>query len=134
MVLSLLRGDPEIVIHWYRPMLLAAMVGGYLALKFEIPGIFLSCYFLGSMGAAGGMLTNYRSEPGLWLLAGLFLLIFGGLDILFAFNEFKDNLQNMPQLPIGIAFDLTLGTTLLAAQVRFLWRVVKVNQALSTSE
>ena len=43
----------------------------------------VSAWTLGGLGAMSGSFDNWRTERGLWMLAALFLLIFGGFFALF---------------------------------------------------
>jgi len=127
---KLIQGDPDTVIRWFRPLLLGAMIGLFLTTRLEIPGL-IACIFLGSLGAAGGSFAQYRTNRGLWILAIVFLLMYGLIYAMFTFGQIQDLLRNAARPPIGDAVDLTLGTALLVTNLRFLCRVAHANWRMS---
>ena len=127
---QLIRGEPDTVIRLFRPLLLTAMIGGYVAAQFDLPGI-NSFVFMGTLGAAGGSLVQYRNERGLWMFAGLFLLFWGGIYLLITLASFWDIMRNAQQPPISLTVDFTIATILLSTNIRFLFRVARINWALS---
>ena len=127
---SLMRGDPEFVVRWAWLLLLVAMLLGFLCARLEIAGIF-TCAFLGALGAGGGMLVQYRTDRGLWMLAALFLVIYCGLYVLFFVGQLGDVLRNAGQAPVGVVVDFSVATLLLSANIRFLFRIARFNWSIS---
>ena len=106
-MISLMGGDPEKVVRWAAVLLLGAMLLGFLCAKLEIPGI-VTCMFLAALGAGGGMLMQYRTDRGLWMLAALFLVIYCGIYVLFFVGQLGDVLRNAAQPPVGIVVDCSV--------------------------
>ena len=128
----LLRGDPEYVIRWYRLILAAALVVGLIVVQLDWPGV-ITCVFTAALGAAGGSFGAYRSERGLWMLAALYLLIYGGIYGIIAFAHVHDVLRNALPTPLPIIIDATVGTLILTINLQFLFAAGRINWALSNN-
>ncbi len=106
------------------------MLLGFVSVWFGLPGV-ITAVFAITLGAAGGSLIRWRHDRGLWMLAGLFLLLFVGIYGLTLYGRGRDIVRGAAQPEIGLAIDFSLGTLLLSSTVRFLWRVAKYNWTLS---
>ena len=71
---SLIRGEPDAVIRWARPLVLGGMILGFASAWLELPGVIAATFAIG-LGASGGSLVGWQYDRGLWMLAGLFLSI-----------------------------------------------------------
>ena len=127
---SLLRGEPDTVIRWAGPLILAGMILGVASARLEIPGI-ISAGFCVGLGAAGGSLVAWRTDRGLWMLAGLFLLVYCAIYGLMMYGKVTDLMRGPPGGGIGLIVDLAVATSLLSGTIRLLWRVTRYNWALS---
>ena len=59
-------------------MMLPAFLACYLSATFGIPGL-LSLVQLAAFAVSAAALKGYRSEPGLWMLAALFFVLWCGV-------------------------------------------------------
>src|SRR5260221_14299657 len=123
-MLSLLRGEPDVVIRSARALILAGMLLGYACARLEIPGV-ISAVFAVGLGASGGCLVQWRTDRGLWMLAGLFLLINSGIWTLVTCAHIFDIIRGVPQGDVGLTVDFGMGSSLLSSTLRFNWRVAK---------
>lgn len=95
-------------------------------------GWFTSAVITGGMliglGAAGGALASWRSERGLWMLAGLSFVIFGSFYVIVLYFQVADVVLGRAPLVGWMAVDWAIGTALLGTHLRFLWAVVHLNR------
>lgn len=95
-------------------------------------GFALSGMMLFGVGAMGGSMGEYRTEKGIWMLAALFLAIFGALYATFLFYGVVDQLAG--RAPAGLlAIDAIFSTSILGFMVRFLWTVALLNRRVGSS-
>lgn len=127
---SLIRGEPDVVIRWAGPLILVGMLLGFASARLECPGVITAMFAIG-LGACGGSLVHWRHEHGLWMLAGLFLLVHCAIYGLFIYGQVRDIFRGAPQLDVGLMIDFGIGTMLLSGTLRFLWRVTKYNRTFS---
>jgi hypothetical protein len=127
---SILRGEPESVVRSSGVLIVLGFLVALTAARFDFPGV-ISGTFLIYLGACGGSLLHWRSERGLWMLAVLFLLISAVIYGLFAYGQLRDFFRGVRQPELGLAMDFSLGTLLLSATVRFLYKVARSNWNLS---
>jgi hypothetical protein len=128
-MLSFLRGEPDVIIRWGGLLLLGGMALALVSACFKIPGIISAMHFM-ALGAAAGTLVQWRTDRGLWMVAGLFLAIFSAIYGMFLFGQFRDMVAGV-QVGVGLAIDGGVATALLITMLRFLWRVTRYNWQLS---
>jgi hypothetical protein len=80
------------------------------------------------LGAMGGSLDKWRTERGLWMLAGLFFSIFGLFYIAVLYHQVADIVVGRAPLAGWMAVDWAIGTAILGIMVRFLWSVIRLNR------
>jgi hypothetical protein len=80
-----------------------------------------------SLGASGAVFRGWRSERGLWMLAGLFLLLFGAGYSLCIYGQLRDLWQGRGCPRWDVWVDVLIGTVLLGSQVRILGQIVRLN-------
>ena len=129
-MMSLIRGEPDAVIRWAGLLILGGLLLGAASAWLKFPGVITAAFAI-SLGASGGTLIRWRTEPGLWMIAGLFLILFSSIYALCLFGQGRDLLRGAGRPDLGVVIDLSLGTTLLASTNRFLWRVAKTNWKLA---
>ena len=123
---AFLRGDPRTMVPIAPYLLLGGMAALGLSAYFDGGGIITAGFVL-ALGAASASLDEWRSERGLWMLAGLFLLIYGAIYICFCIGQLQDVLRGA-QAPVTLTLiDLSIGTAVLVIILRFLTRVAIEN-------
>lgn len=124
------RGDVETILP-FAPFILG--LGLLIAIGLRVGWAPFPCAMLGliGLGSAGCCLGNWRTERGLWMLAGLFWLIYGGIHGLFVVYEVFDAIQGRAMPPFFEFADLGSGAMLLGIVTSFLWRVMIANYRLS---
>ena len=127
---SLMRGEPAFVVRFAAPLILLGMLMGFVCANLELPGVITSVYAI-ALGASGGSLVRWQTDRGLWMLAGVFLLLFISIYGLIIIGQVSDLLRGAPQPDVGLVLDFTIATVLLCANLRFLFRVARFNWALS---
>ncbi len=127
---ALIRGEPDVVIRWAGQLILFGMLLAFLSVQLDWPGVITAVFAIG-LGAAGGSLVHWRDERGLWMLAGVFLLIYTAIYALSAFGQVGDIIRGARQPEISLVIDFSVGTMLLSATLRFLWRVARENWTFS---
>ncbi len=127
---SILRGEPESVVRCSGELVVVGFLVALTAACFDLPGV-ITGTFLIYLGAMGGSFLHWRSERGLWILAGLFLLCNAAFYGLFAYGQLRDFVHGALRPKLGVTIDFTLGTLLLSASLRFLYKVAKSNWTLS---
>ena len=95
-------------------------------------GLAVSALMLGGLGAMSGSFGNWRTEGGLWMLAALFLLIFGGFFAMFIYHQILDWWVGRLPLRGAMAIDWLIGISTLSYMVRFLWAVTYWNKRVSS--
>jgi hypothetical protein len=90
-------------------------------------------FFLGALGAAGASLSRWRTEPGLWMLAVLFLVLFFALYLTFCYGQLRDAWNGAPRVDLVAAAEFAVATLLLVTLLRFLTSVAMENYCLSKS-
>lgn len=116
---------------WFLLLGLAALVAGVRA---DGPGL-LSAFLSLWLGASGLSLAAWRTERGLWRLAGLFGLVAVGVYGLFVWGAVRDAIQGRAN-GLWIALDAAVATLLLGGLTRRLltaavanWRHTAVHDA-----
>ena len=127
---SLLRGEPDTVFRCAGRFILAGMFLWFASSRLEIPGAISAVFSIG-LGAAGGMMRGWRTESGLWMLAGLFLCIDCGIYGLMLYGKVADFVRGAPVVGVGLVVDVGIATSLLSSTIRFLWRVARYNWTLT---
>ena len=108
---------------------LLAFLGGAIC---WLVGFAVSTMMMFGLGAMTGSFGNWRTERGLWMLGALFLLIFGGFYVIFAYFQIADWWGGRAPLQGAMAIDWFVGTATLSYMVRFLWAVTYWNGRLSS--
>jgi ferredoxin len=127
---SLVRGEPDVVTCWAGPLILGGMLLGFASARFDLPGVITAMIAIG-FGASGGSLVHWRYERGLWMLAGLFLLVYAAIYGLFIYGQVGDIVRGARRPAVGLMLDFSLGTMILSGTLRFLSRVAKHNWTFS---
>lgn len=84
-----------------------------------------------SLGACGGSFGQYRKEPGLWMLSGMFLALSCALLAIFTYALGEEIFRlGRVVLPSPTHYDFAVATLLLIVQVLFLSSVTHVNWRL----
>lgn len=125
-VLAIIRGDPKTVVP-YSPWILlggmAVVAASYLG---DGAGL-ISGFFCAALGAAGGSLVNWQRERGLWMLAGVFLVMFSAVYLLSCCGQLADVWRGAKPADLAVSVDFVVGTLLLSAMLRFLVTVARDN-------
>jgi hypothetical protein len=101
----------------------------FMAAQLDTPGLISAFYAVG-LSAMGGSMAQWRTERGLWMLAGLFLLVWGAIYGISLYGEFQDFVRGAP-MGVGLLIDVTVATAILSTKLRFLWRVAQYNWRFS---
>jgi hypothetical protein len=111
-------------------MLTGAVVWG-LSLSLAAPGA-MTGFMLVALGASGATFGAWRREPGLWMLAGLFLMIW--LPVCVGLQVDKA-LHGLPAggFPAGEVADFATSLVVMGWHVGFLATVFRHNRNLSRS-
>ncbi|HEV8004207.1 MAG TPA: hypothetical protein VGP63_30360 [Planctomycetaceae bacterium] len=126
---SLLRGEPDQVIRWAGPLILCGMTVAFLSARLRTPGL-LSAFQVIALGAMGGSLVQWRTERGLWMLAGLFFVVWSAIYGLCLYGEIHDIVAGA-QVSIGLTIDAGIAMSFYSTMLRFLWRVTRENWRFS---
>jgi hypothetical protein len=126
---SFIRGEPDAIIRWAPTLILVGMALAFVSAQFEIPGLISSFYAIG-LGASGGAMAKWRTERGLWMLAGLCLVLWGAIYGMNLYGEFHDALIGA-KTDFGLVIDFCIATAILSTNLRFLWRVAQCNWCFS---
>jgi hypothetical protein len=111
-------------------LLLAGLTTGIVVVTyFGGIGVVTATHLVG-LGCSGAILGRWRTEHGLWMLAILLLLVFGGVYFVSAAGQLADCLRGAPQLDLALAVDVAIGSLLFSTNIRFLYRVAKENLAV----
>lgn len=129
---SLVRGDPDTITRWARQILLMGMALIAFSIWCDSPGIITGVFAVG-LGASGACLVQWRTERGLWMLAGLFFVLYCFIHTCIVFGQFNDAICGAAPVGFGLGLDAAIGTTILSAQLRFLWAVFKANITVTRS-
>lgn len=84
----------------------------------------------GFLGATLACLAGYRSEPGLWMLAVVFLAISSPLYILFEYDTLSRTLAGQSS-PLFVAADTLAATILLWFHIRSSLTLIRFNRQVS---
>ena len=103
----------EWVIYNARWLLLGGLVDYLASQHFGVVGIFTGWMAMG-LGASGAIGCQWRKEPGLWMLSGLFLAINLLIFAVLVYGSLSDLAQ--AAAPSLSAFDIWFGNLFLAAQ------------------
>lgn len=129
-VWPLIRGEPSFIIGWYGALIFIGMVLAVISAQFRIPGI-ISAVYLVYLGACGGCFVSWRTERGLWMLAGLVLftscVIYGHIIT----GQVCDEFRQVGPPSLGVLIDASIATLFLTATIRFLVTVIRHNRTLS---
>ena len=71
---SFFQGEPRVVIHCAPGLLIVGILWFFASALVDGHGI-ITALFAVSLGAAGASLERWQSERGLWMLAGLYFVI-----------------------------------------------------------
>lgn len=128
--MRLLLTDREVdgLTRGYHRPLLAGLALAPLAWRLDGAGV-LTAFMAIWLGACGGSLGAWRTERGLWMLAGLFLAIGATVYGLIQVGSVRDLLRGR-RAPAWLTADMMVGTGLLGLQVRLLLTVASRNRAL----
>jgi hypothetical protein len=129
---SILRGDPEAIVAYGPHIFLAAFLIIALSLLVDGTGI-LAGFFAAGLGGAGILLANWRTERGLWMLAGVYLVVNLFVYGCFSVGQIRDALQGVQVESVALLVDFTIGTLLLVTTIRFLVNVARENYQISRS-
>ena len=127
---ALIRGEPDTVIRCASTLILGGLALGAISGRFALPCVVTSVYAV-ALGASGGSLSRWRVDCGLWMLAVVFLVVYCVVYGAIAIGQFGDvfRLAARPGFPIII--DVSIGTSLLVSNIRFLVRVIRGNLEMS---
>jgi hypothetical protein len=128
-MLSFLSGEPDAVIRWALVLFVGGMALAFISAKLETPGV-LSAFQAAALGAIGASLVQWRTDRGLWMLAGFLLVFWSALYCLCLYGEVRDIVAGA-QIEVGLAIDVTIAMSLYSIMLRFLWRVTRYNWRLS---
>lgn len=119
----------ELVIrHAPRVMLAGALLWG-ASRYFSIPGA-VTGFMLVALGASGGTFTAWRREPGLWMLAGLYLLVWLPICIVLQLDFALHGLPAGQWDPWQLV-DFAASLAVMSWQVGFLVTVFRVNRGVA---
>ena len=124
-----LMNDMEIdrCIRWALP----AMLGGILL---AVCDFIMSGFMLCGFGVMAATVSEWRTEPGLWMLSGLHFLIQAGIYAMFVYSEIAELAAGRAVMGGWMALDCSIGTAVLARMVWFLWSVTRLNRLVPTKE
>jgi hypothetical protein len=125
-----IQGSPYEIVRFAGLPMLTGFLLAFVSARYHVGGV-ITGLFLISLGACGGTLTEWRTERGLWMLAGLFLVMNCTIYCLFAYGQMRDWVRGAPAAGLGTTIDFVLGTTLLTTNIRFLAKVTQQNLELS---
>jgi hypothetical protein len=112
------------------------MIGGFAIMlssaAFDAPGV-LSGFGTAALGSSGAMLSRYRAERGLWMLAGLWFAIYGVIYLEASIATIHDILRNAIKDSICITLDFTICMLLMVATTRFALLVAIENYNLDSN-
>jgi hypothetical protein len=126
---SFIRGEPDAIVRWASLLILVGMNAAFLSAQLETPGLISALYAIG-LGATGGSLARWRTERGLWMLAGLCFLLWSVIYGLNLFGEFQDFVRGV-RTDTGLMIDFTIATSITITNLRFLCRVAQYNWRFS---
>lgn len=93
----------------------------------------ISAMMLGGVGAMAASLSNWRTERGLWMLAGLFLVMYGGIYLSLLILSVQQWMAGRGGRGL-MAFDIALGTGCLGVALPFIWAMTCWNFRLPRRE
>ncbi|MEX2287125.1 MAG: hypothetical protein WD648_08555 [Planctomycetaceae bacterium] len=131
---AFLRGDPSQVVRFCMPLLIGGLVGGFIVAHVGAGHGVITAIYAGTLGAIGATLKDWRTERGLWMLAVLFLLFFGSVEVCIILNELWDAFRGAQPHGYGLTVDVSIASLLLSVLIRFLFAVARYNFALSRAE
>ncbi|TWU06825.1 hypothetical protein CA54_52250 [Symmachiella macrocystis] len=126
----LFRGEPEMVIR-AAPWLISFGILVALVSTRMVFAPVITALFAISLGASGRTFEQWRTDRGLWMLAGLFFLMNCGFYVLITVGQLSDILGAARAFDLVLFIDFTIGTTLLVAQIKFLKYVGRENWKIS---
>lgn len=129
---SILHGDLETTVTYGILIFLAGVLVIALSLLLDGAGI-LTGFFATGLGGAGVLLANWRTERGLWMLAGVYLLADLFVYACCCIGQIRDALRGVQIESVTLLIDFTIGTLLLVATIRFLASVARQNYLISKS-
>jgi hypothetical protein len=109
--------------HWF---LFGGLLLGALSRFAEGFGVISATMAVG-LGASAGVFRQWRTDPGLWMLAALFLLLFGSCYGIMLYGELHDLWQGKGNAGCLVWCDFSLGLTILGSHVRILAQIVRLN-------
>jgi hypothetical protein len=97
-----------------------AAVPMLLGIACWLGGLKISAMMLVGIGAMAASLSNWRTERGLWMLAGLFLVMYGGIYLSLLILSIQQVIAGRAGQGV-LAFDVVIGTCSLGVAVRTFW-------------
>ena len=126
------RGEPNAIVPIGPYLLVCGMAAIGLSTFADGSGI-ITAFFVAGLGAAGAGLSEWRTERGLWMLAALLFLMYGFVYVCSCFGQLMDALRGAPANNTALVLDLSFGTLVLLATLRFLLKIAKENYVISAS-
>lgn len=110
-----------------------AAVPMLLGIAFWLGGLKIAAMMLGGIGAMAACLSNWRTERGLWMLAGLFLVMYGGIYLSLLILSIQQVIAGRAGQGV-LAVDVVIGTCSLGVAVRIFWAITCWNFRLPRNE
>jgi hypothetical protein len=109
--------------------MLPAFIGCFVCGRFDVPGL-LSCFQLAAFAVSAAMLTDFRVERGLWMLAALFFVIWAGISLMWLYGETHDLIRGVAP-PTTLVVDAAIATSIMHSHTKYLWKIAIRNMAVS---
>jgi hypothetical protein len=129
MIYALFHGDPDSVTSRLALLMLPAFIGCFVCGRFDVPGL-LSCFQLAAFAVSAAMLTDFRVERGLWMLAALFFVIWAGISLMWLYGETHDLIRGVAP-PTTLVVDAAIATSIMHSHTKYLWKIAIRNMAVS---
>lgn len=122
----------HVVTHWKRCLLASLIVFVVVAaLPRDLKTGVFSGFMLLSLGIYGWALRRWRSEPGVWMLAALLVLLLGPICIAFEYSHWQSVFARNPNRftwkEMRVSIDAIVALDLLFECVRFAFSVAVKN-------
>lgn len=125
MASKIIAGIPEAIIPHSLEFMITGVLGCCIASQFGGFGV-LTFVQVATLGFSAASLEEYQTDRGLWMLAILMLVIWGGLYALGLVMQIFDMHRGV-QSPISVLIDTSLATFCTTIHLRFLWRIAHYN-------
>ncbi len=122
---KIIAGLPESIIPNCLSLMITGILGACITAQFGGFGI-LTFVQVATLGVSAASLSEYQTERGLWMLALLMLVSWGGLHALGLTMQTLELLKGV-QYPAAVVIDASLATFCTTIHLRFLWRVAVYN-------